>query len=509
MHTDRSRRLLFFFAIAFVVFVRVVCFPFTWENGDAPSRIAMAAAWLQNPSIMSAKDCSQFGPLPIYLIAGILALWNDPYVAPRFLSLLFGVATAVPLFLIARDLFGQRAATLTLLFFALFSLQVRGSAMSLSEVPFGFLLLMCIFFFLRFRRQARTSDLVFSALLLSLAALVRYEGWLFIPLMALLAIRSLKPAGFQPRHLAEWLEPAFVFGALAGLCPLVWMVINYVQVGDPLPIVAIADRDFTRIGQEMTAHRGAVGTLLYCLLFLPGTLFLSLTPLVLFLVVLGFCRCLWRRQALVYAALLLPYVLHFGQTLALQVTPQARYLVALGLLLLPFAGMQADVWSSSTSPSRARGGILAVMLSALAVFLFLSFAAYRPSLPFQQKFWSVAPVGPLLPEQKTVYEAISRRMAPGDRIFQTPSPYSQIIVFNLSRATSRDWLGRLMDADSWSADDWARFLKSAPPGFLLLDKEAAPNADRALRSLEEQRPGAPPALIFSDDRFTVYRLAPR
>lgn len=108
-------------AVGLGVVLRVLCFPFAaytggWTLIDAPTRVAMAVRWLEHPGVLTTRDCHQFGPLHIYLIGTMLAVWRNVHDAPRLLSLLFAIATMAPLYLIAREMFGRGAAVLTLLF---------------------------------------------------------------------------------------------------------------------------------------------------------------------------------------------------------------------------------------------------------------------------------------------------------------------------------------------------------------------------------------------------------
>ena len=505
VYTSYLRRpgVVLLLTVLLVTVVRVACFPFTWETADAPARIALAIRWLRHPTLMSVQDCSQFGPLPICLIAGILTIWNDPYTAPRFLSLLFGAATVFPLFVLTRLLFNARAALFAALFFAFYSLQVKACGTAMAEAPFGFLFLASVFFLFRFRRDGRTRDLVFSALLLTLASMVRYEGWLYIPLLGLLAIRA-------PMS-SRGVKPAVIFLLLAAILPVLWMVITSVKVGDALWTWRFIFSVHAQMSAGEVSHSGTGPALLYRLLFLPAVLFLSLTPLIAVLAVLGLFRTLGCRQALAYATLLLPFIAYFLFTLALAMSPMARLLTTFGLLLLPYAGAQMDVWTAGLPERDARRRTGAVLASAACAFGFLFIAALLPAIPLQQKLWSVAPVSPFLPEHRAVYNLVKSHWKPGEALLQDSSPHSHIITFNVGPAIYENWWARPPVDKIPTPKARVEYLEKSAPGLLLLDR-----GERDLDALLEMRSdqiaeGLTIRIepLHVGQRYALYRLWPK
>src|SRR5262249_1453962 len=100
-------------ACALVLLPRLAVFPWS-ENlyGDAVVRTELAQRWLQNPHWISHMDdgAFQYGPLHVYLVAGALALGIDREDAGRWVSLLFGVLTVLPLWSLSRRLAGIAGA---------------------------------------------------------------------------------------------------------------------------------------------------------------------------------------------------------------------------------------------------------------------------------------------------------------------------------------------------------------------------------------------------------------
>ena len=497
--------------VAIAAVVCVACFPFATEGVDGAARIALALRWLNHPTLISTQDCSQYGPLSVCAVIGILSVWKDPYLAPRLVSLLFGIAAVVPLFLITRLLFNRRAAIMAGLFFASDSLLVKSSGTTMAEAPFVFLFLFSVYFVFRFRRTGRLFDLLSAAFLLTGASMVRYEGWLFIPLMGLLVIRPSTGEGNGWRRVKAMLAPVLVFGAVASALPLLWLLINYVKLGDPWGVWRWLRANHALHGVESAQRRGVGGALAYSAIFPFVVLLLSLSPGVLFLALAGMRRAIARRQTLLYAALFLPFMAYFVETLALRTYPVARFWLLPGLLLLPYAGSQMDACCAGVPRALAVRRTAWVVLSAAVVFGALTAAAWLEDLPFHQKFWSVAPVSPLLPEDKKVFDLIRGRMKPGDKLVQDSSPCPHVLVFYLSPAIRENWWDR--PALDGLATPQARreYLEASAPGFAVLD---AGNADlpRLLNVPPQRIPdfsGIKITQIYSSPKYTVYELAPK
>jgi 4-amino-4-deoxy-L-arabinose transferase-like glycosyltransferase len=429
---------------------------------------------------MSSADCSQFGPLPIYLNAAVLKLWNDPYTAPRFLCLLFGAATILPLFYLARILFGQRAAVFACLFFALDTLHVKYSSTAMAEAPFGLLFVTCLVFLFRFRRDGRIRDLGMAGVLLSLAGMVRYEGWIYVPLMGLLSIRAmpLRGSGGRPvGRIIMRLLPAVIFMGIAGLLPLVWMGINYARLGDPLWAWHWLKADHAQVVAQIISGKGAAKATVYGLLFPPGVLLLSLTPVIALLGIAGLLRSVARRETLAYAALFLPFILYCAEIVALRTFPVARFWLLPGILLLPYAGARMGAWMSGLPEPAARRRIGTVLASAAAVFAALVVSVYMPNNVVYQKLWSVSPVSPLLPEAKEVYDLIARHARPGVNLIQDSSPHTHIITFNVDARIYENWWVRptidakVIHGKPATPEVRTAYLEESAPALLLLDRD--------------------------------------
>jgi len=189
------------FACALVLLPRLAVFPWS-ENlyGDAVVRTELAQRWLQNPHWIAHMDdgAFQYGPLHVYLVAGALALGIDHEDAGRWVSLLFGVLTVLPLWSLSRRLGGAQAAWWATAGLALWGMHIQMSTTGGSESVGLFFVLWSLALLAEGLEENRFPPLFGSALVLNLACAIRYDCWLLIPLLCVLLLRRRIDTVFPP-----------------------------------------------------------------------------------------------------------------------------------------------------------------------------------------------------------------------------------------------------------------------------------------------------------------------
>ncbi|GAC1342832.1 MAG: hypothetical protein NVSMB23_15950 [Myxococcales bacterium] len=306
--------------------------------GDAPVRVELAERWAQAPHLWRGfSEAYQYGPLHLTLLGAALRILPDRFVAPRGLSLACGLLGIALLWRMTRRLFGAPAALLAACGLALSTLHVQASASAASEAVFLALFLgaLELVFSSRLRRARGGTGrglLLASALLLGAAGLVRYDGWLYVPLFCGLLLLDWRRGA---RPLAE----VAAYGALAGLPALLWLLQN-ARFGDALAPLRYIDRDHLALARAGIAWYGAAGYRLFCLAFWPGAILLLCSPVVGALALVGAVRALRRRApGWELAAIAFVPALYFtfrGAVLA-DFRPLARFGMVAATLALPFA----------------------------------------------------------------------------------------------------------------------------------------------------------------------------
>jgi len=193
--------------------------------GDGAYRIILTMNWLKDPYFITG---GLWPPLHFYLMAFTMKIYNDPFTSTRLVSLIFGTFIVFPYYYLVKLLFDKRVAIISTLILTFLSIHVQYSTFSMSEVPFIFFLFTSIYFFFRFKRQIdnKLSNLIVSAIFLNFASMIRYEGWLFIPLLAAL---TLDVEEIKNRRLNKYFT-TFLFASM--IFPVFWLIGNYNLYGD-------------------------------------------------------------------------------------------------------------------------------------------------------------------------------------------------------------------------------------------------------------------------------------
>jgi dolichyl-phosphate-mannose-protein mannosyltransferase len=329
------RRLLWI-ALAVAAAARLPALLLGMEHyGDGAVRVEIAERWARAPHLWRGfSEAYQFGPLHLSLLGGVLDLWPDRLWSPRVFSVACGLAAVWLLFRIASRLLGPQAAFVAALGLSLSPLHVQASTTAASEAAFLALLLGAVDLLLSDRVAP-------SALLLAAAGMVRYDGWLYVPLLA--GWLLLRRVGL-PR--------VALYCALAVLPVPLWLWQNFRFSGDWLAPIHYIDRDHRALADVALGWFGQLRWRAYCLVYWPLALLLLSTPVLGLLSLAGAARALWRRSAgweLAGVAWIPAAYFTFRGAVLADFRPLSRFVLVAATLSLPFA------WSALTGlPQRLR-----------------------------------------------------------------------------------------------------------------------------------------------------------
>ncbi|MDY7228414.1 ArnT family glycosyltransferase [Hyalangium rubrum] len=369
---EPSTRLLIGLLLVAALVPRLVVFPVN-ENryGDSVVRTELAERWLGAPHLIESfqDGALQFGPLHIYLVGAALTVLEREH-AGRAVSLLFGVLSVVPLFVLTRRFFGWRAGVWAGLAFSVWGMHLQFSTTAGSEAVSLFFMLCVFALYGQALEERRFGPIFGAAMLLNLACALRYDAWLYIPLLALLPM-----LWARDRIAATTL--AVAFGLLCLPFPLLWMQGNELAHSDPFYPIKFIDefhRDWvanSTVGWRQWWFR------VQSLFFWPGTAVLTLTPGVALLGMVGMVRA-WRQRPetrwLVLAALVPAVFYTFRAAVLTNFVPLGRFAVTQIVLLLPFVAYGFSGWVGEWGP-RARQ-VVAGITVALAVLMPVALGLY-------------------------------------------------------------------------------------------------------------------------------------
>jgi 4-amino-4-deoxy-L-arabinose transferase-like glycosyltransferase len=333
--------------------------------GDAVPRTEFAERWARAPHVITSfgDGAAQYGPLHIYLI-GVALSALDREDAGRAVSLVFGVLSVLPLFSIGRRVFGRRHAVVACLAFSVWGLHVQFSTTAASEAVSLFLMLSVFALLVRGRQDGTFAPIALAALALNLACAVRYDAWMFVPLLTVLPSIASGASRVPPGR-------ALAFGLLCLPFPLLWMIGNGLAHGDPLYPLAFINQDHRTgvaemspdVWSEIWLRSQGIG-------FWPVIALLSLTPGVAYFAFRGIAAA-WRdrpESRWIVLAAAAPIAYYAFRTAVLgSFVPLARFMATPLALLLPFVASGYDVCRRRWGPVMARNA--AVASAALAVLM--------------------------------------------------------------------------------------------------------------------------------------------
>lgn len=184
----RQERLLLGGIVVAAFVLRVVCIRHTGtidSEGAEYARIAenLVAGNGYTGLVTPGKNLI-FPPLYPFLIALVSSLLGNAELAGRLISVLMGSLLAVPVYLVARDLYGRKVAPFAALLVALHPMLIGFAASVYCESTFMTLQLTGVYLCLRVFRQPSPRLLVLTGAVLGAAYLVRPEAGLYAVLAA-------------------------------------------------------------------------------------------------------------------------------------------------------------------------------------------------------------------------------------------------------------------------------------------------------------------------------------
>jgi 4-amino-4-deoxy-L-arabinose transferase-like glycosyltransferase len=418
IHWSRTRPLPALLALAAAA--RIGPFFLGYEHyGDAPVRIELAERWAQAPHLWRGyPETYQYGPLHLSLIGALVRLLGDRLFAARLLSLACGLACVWLLYRIAERERGREAAAWAGLALALSPLHIQSSTTGASEAVFLALFLGALL--LALREQA-----LLAAVLLGAAGLVRYDGWLYVPLFgALIWLRS------------RDLPRAIGFCALAAAPALFWMWLNARWAGDALAPLRHIDEEHARLARAAMAAHGAALWRLEGLFLWPFAVCVIATPLFGAFALWGSARAAWLRE-------------RGWELVALAWVPAAYFTLRTSIL--------ANFWPMSRF----------AMVAAALSLVFAHDALARVRAPLRALTIAVAAVTPLVLAALCWNRtgALAERVRPVAPIGSLPSGIAEAAGW--LRAHARDGEVVLLDHSDWYLDIPLAFASGLPDAQLI------------------------------------------
>ncbi len=122
---------------------------------------------------VSGKPTSFKEPFYSFFLASIYFIFGQSYAAVRIIQAILGALTCVIIFLIAKRLFDNKAAIISALIACFYPAFIKITELMLTENLYTFLLILAVFFLLKYIQDKGYKNLVFCGAVLGIASLTR------------------------------------------------------------------------------------------------------------------------------------------------------------------------------------------------------------------------------------------------------------------------------------------------------------------------------------------------
>ena len=224
--------LLIFIVIQAVLQVLVYQSGFPGLSGDDFFRALMAYEWSESPFLVSKsfQYCSIHWFPTHFWITGMIALITKNLVfSLKITSLFFHFVELFVLFQLVKHLFNRSTAYISVLFVGCLPWQVWAS-LSMTEMTMYFTCILgAFFFFMKWQKERRASDLLGAALLFLFSTMFRPEGWMFAALFFIYLLVFLIRYHQTPFSRVS----VIISMILPSLFILFWLAYNFKEYGNP------------------------------------------------------------------------------------------------------------------------------------------------------------------------------------------------------------------------------------------------------------------------------------
>lgn len=313
------------------------------KPGDAVDHVETALRILENPRLFANFDANS-SVVYNYLLALSLYLWNQPLLSPRIVTVIFGIGIMIPFYFLVRMLFNERIAFCSGLLLAFYPLHVFQSGYTTSDAVYQFFLISSLYYLFKFKQDKEKLTAFFaSALLLNVAVVLRFESWIFIPVLSFFLYSVGK-------------KYSLIFFSLSMVLPCVWLLLCYHATGDMFYSFTMPVK--TMRAEILLRHPEHQKEILRWLKVLSWNIGYPVVISGMLGVIYAFIRKKAASLAVLFLLLLSIYTVN---SMLCRMWYNERYTIILGILLLPYSLLFVEK--------------IASFLKAKPIFMFLPFIA--------------------------------------------------------------------------------------------------------------------------------------
>lgn len=341
------------------------------NNSDGMYKTFLTMNWLKHPYFVTE---GLWPPLHLYLMAFMMLIWKNIYISPGLVSMVFGVLTIFPYYYLIKLIFDKRTAMLSTLLLTFLSLHIQLSTTSLAEVPVLFFLFTSIYFLFRFKKSEHKKlfYLITSAIFLNLACMIRYEAWLFIPILTIFTLNNINDIKKLPVLKNDVTKYLLIFLIISLIFPTLWIFGNYQSLQKDFSLSQTWTGNFLKDNIILNPEAPEVNPpLIKQLVSWPRLLFSNL-KIISVLAGLGLIVSLFRKKHLEFLIIFVLLMLIYTYKLVtFTMTLQSRYILLPVLFLIPYFSTGLEYMLKSLNKDRSR------IITILILFFIITTSSYN------------------------------------------------------------------------------------------------------------------------------------
>lgn len=291
-------------------------------EADAVSRTYIGWYAISNLGMLIRPD---WLPFHLFLTSLSIFITGNLVKGPIFMNIIFSSLTAVILQIFTRIGLNNKKNEISHIFasylYIFYPIAFRNSLMNVSETTFVLFLLLSLLFLTIQKVQSEKIFSLFAGLSLTVACMIRYEGWvLILPMMLLYHKKILN---------------SIIFLLSALIFPLVWMLTNLLYYNSVFSFLIRTIESNKDLIQPYTKELVVNRVVQYNL-----EIFYGLTPILFILIIVGLIYCFKNRIFLQpFFLFLCMYFVLLTCSILGYIGWRGRYSLLLGVLLIPYSGI--------------------------------------------------------------------------------------------------------------------------------------------------------------------------
>lgn len=311
------KKLIIFSLILF--FIKLIVFPYVHEiDADGVSRVYLSLEFANNPFIINSGN---WPPVFFYVMGTALKIYDNQFVTPVLVNIIFSILLLFPLFNLLKRYFGDKISLSLCVFFSFSPIVFRMSMLAMSEISYLFFVILSINVLLKGLTESKVYWVFIAGLLMTIAGGIRYESWI----LGVFVVIGL--AYFKTKKEAIFFALTFI------LIPTYWILSSFIYTNEALNsfnwAINLSDKESIK----------SIDSLLRRIWWYPLSLMFAFGPIAFFFFIKELKNYKLNKVSFtLFIIFILFFSLWIGNSIRGSLLLQHRFSITLFLLSFPFLG---------------------------------------------------------------------------------------------------------------------------------------------------------------------------